>query len=90
MTVSDKDKRMIRQFGGRLTAVRIAAGFEDATQAASDLGIESPRYRKYERGEAIPPVPVLSAICALFDTTTDFLLLGRTERTRARDLDKNS
>lgn len=83
VTVDEKDKRMIKQFGVRLQAVRIASGIPDASLAAADLGIEAPRYRKYERGQAIPPVPVLLAICAMFNTTSDFLLFGRTERTRA-------
>ncbi len=80
---------MLGQFGIRLRAVRIASGFPDGSLAAADLGVEAPRYRKYERGEAIPPVPVLLAICTMFNTTSDFLLFGHTERTRAAVKDKD-
>lgn len=89
VTVVDKDKRMIKAFGKRLQSVRIVAGISDASLAAGKLGIEAPRYRKYERGEAIPPLPVLALICTMFNTTSDFLLFGRIDRTHAAVMDKD-
>lgn len=84
VAVSEKDKRMLIAFGNRLAACRKVAGYEDAKQAATDLGIKAPAYRKYERGEAIPPVPILLRICDLYETTSDFLLFGRMTKARTQ------
>jgi transcriptional regulator with XRE-family HTH domain len=77
MTKGHRADRLMHQFGRRLRAARITAGYEEATDFASDLGIEAPRYRKYERGSSMPPLDVLEAITKLTGRTLDWLLLGR-------------
>lgn len=74
---ASRDDRMLREFGRRLRAARISAGYEEASDFASDLGIESPRYRKYERGEIMPPLDVLDGIVRLTERSLDWLLLGK-------------
>lgn len=69
--------RLMRAFGRRLRAARITAGYEDAADFAADLGIEAARYRKYERGESMPPLDVLEGIVRVTERSSDWLLLGR-------------
>lgn len=71
---------MMRDFGKRLRAARISAGYETAEDFASDLGVEPPRYRKYERGDAMPPIDLLEMVCTLTSKSLDFLILGRSDR----------
>lgn len=69
--------RLMQQFGRRLRAARITAGYEEAADFATDLGIEAPRYRKYERGESVPPLDVLEGINTMTGRSLDWLLLGK-------------
>lgn len=69
--------RLMQQFGRRLRAARITAGYEEAADFAADLGIEAPRYRKYERGESVPPLDVLEGINTMTGRSLDWLLLGK-------------
>ena len=69
--------RLMHAFGRRLRAARITAGYEEATDFASDLGLEPPRYRKYERGESMPPLDVLAAIVRTTGRSLDWLMLGQ-------------
>lgn len=73
---SRRAESMMRQFGKRLRAARIVAGYETADDVADALKIEPPRYRKYERGEALPPIDVLEDLCRLLDQDLSFLLRG--------------
>lgn len=77
MLGSRSGDRMMRDFGKRLRAARISAGYETAADFARDLGIEVARYRKYERGDAMPPVDILGTISSLTGKSLDFLILGR-------------
>lgn len=70
-----KDRRM-KAFGCRLRAARITAGYDDATDFATALGIEAARYRKYERGDSVPPLEVLEGIVRMTSHSLDWLLLG--------------
>lgn len=72
-----KSLRIYQAFGVRLRAVRIAAGYPSSAQFAACLGVNVPRYRKYERGESLPPPDVLEKIVDLTGKTLDFLILGR-------------
>lgn len=72
--------RLTKAFGTRLRACRIAAGFETADLFADTLGIEGPRYRRYERGESLPPIDLLKQLCTVLNTTSDFLLFGAPTR----------
>lgn len=76
-TTGARGDRLMRDFGRRLRAARITAGYDDATEFAKDLGIESPRYRKYERGESLPPLEILDAIAAITGRSLDWLLRGQ-------------
>jgi len=71
-----KGKRMKAEFGKRLRACRIASGYVKGADMARALDIELARYRKYERGQSIPPLDVLQEICRLLDRDANFLLLG--------------
>lgn len=76
MKQSPRGDRMMRDFGTRLRASRITSGYESAQVFASDLAIDAQRYRKYERGESIPPLEVLEQIVKLTGKSLDWLLLG--------------
>lgn len=79
-------ERLMKGFGRRLRAARITAGYEEAADFAEDLGIEPPRYRKYERGESMPPLDVLEDIRRITERSLDWLLIGhmpKRERSRA-------
>jgi len=75
-------KRILREFGKRLRASRIAAGYDTAKAFAEKLNIEDGRYRQYERGGAMPPPDVLDLICQFTDKSSDFLLFGITDKNR--------
>lgn len=77
MTKTPTPSRITREFGKRLRACRVAAGFEDAEAFAETLGIESPRYRRYERGEAEPSYELLIDIARYVNKPIEFLLTGR-------------
>jgi transcriptional regulator with XRE-family HTH domain len=77
MAPSNELSRLMRDFGGRLRALRIVAGYNNAEDFAADLGVEAPRYRKYERGDAWPPLDILARIAELTNCKLDFLLLGK-------------
>lgn len=74
----------MQAFGRRLRATRITAGYEEAADFAADLGIGAPRYRKYERGESVPPLDVLESIVRTTGRSLDWLLLGRQDSDRHR------
>ena len=69
--------RLMRDFGRRLRAARVTSGYMEAADFARDLGIEAPRYRKYERGESVPPLNVLYGIVKITGRRLDWLLLGQ-------------
>ena len=74
---SRRGDRLLTAFGRRLRASRLVAGYEDAADFARDLGLDNARYRRYERGEVMPPPEVLEDICKLTARSLDFLLLGK-------------
>lgn len=69
--------KMMRDFGVRLRAARIIAGYDSAADFAKDLGIGYNRYTKNERGESIPRLDVLDHMCTLTNVTADYLLRGK-------------
>jgi transcriptional regulator with XRE-family HTH domain len=77
MANSNELRRLMKDFGGRLKAHRMVAGYNDAETFAADLGVNAPAYRKYERGDAWPPLDVLARIAELTHCKLDFLLLGK-------------
>lgn len=75
--------RLMKAFGRRLRAARITSGYEEAADFAEELGISSPRYRKYERGESMPPLDVLEDIARITERSLDWILSGQmSERAR--------
>ncbi len=80
MANSREADRLTKDFGKRLRACRIAAGYESAAAFSSDLGVQEERYRKYERGQSVPPLDVLQQACAMLDKSADFLLFGKSDR----------
>jgi len=75
-------EQISRNFGTRLRAARVMAGYNTAEDFARDLGVQYARYTKNERGESIPRADVLIHICELLDVTTDYLLRGIPDRKR--------
>ena len=74
--LSKHDLALLKAFGNRLKASRIAAGYEDARAFAADVGVKDGTYRKYERGEAFPVISTLEICAKLTGKTLDFLILG--------------
>jgi ribosome-binding protein aMBF1 (putative translation factor) len=71
-------------FGQRLRAARLAAGHEAASHFADALGVEENRYRHWERGSAMPDIPMVTRICELLDVEpNDLLPLATRKRRRA-------
>src|SRR5690606_27693415 len=68
--------RMKAAFGQRLRAARIVSGYERGSDFAKDIGIAEHTYRRYERGEVLPPVDVFFDICRLTKRSSDWLLFG--------------
>jgi transcriptional regulator with XRE-family HTH domain len=66
----------MKAFGERLKGCRIAAGYETAEELAQALEITSARYRRYERGEVMPPIDILEMLCRRVEKSADFLLFG--------------
>jgi transcriptional regulator with XRE-family HTH domain len=64
---------MVR-FGRNLEAARIMANYEHASDFAKMLKIKDQAYRKYERGESMPPPDLLVDIRALLGVSLDWLI----------------
>lgn len=77
MAGNNKTQKMLRDFGHRLRAARITAGYDRGSDMAKELGIEPPRYRKYERGQSLPPLDILASIVAITGRSSDWLLLNK-------------
>ena len=77
MANTDHAGRMMRDFGKRLRAARELTGYDTAEEFAVELGIEGPRYRKWERGDAWPPLDKLAQINKITNVSMDRLLLNK-------------
>jgi transcriptional regulator with XRE-family HTH domain len=77
MAVSSELSQLKKRFGGRLQAARVMTGYNDAESFAADVGVQGHTYRKWERGDAWPPLDKLIVIAELTNTTLDFLLRGK-------------
>ncbi len=75
-SITAHEKRLMLRFGERLRALRIAAGFEDAEVFANELGLKAQRYRRYERGETVPPLAVQELMVKILDKPLGFIMLG--------------
>ena len=67
-------------FKSRLVKARTEAGFETASEFASALGIEPPRYRKYERVDkegVLPSYEILIQISLVTKRSLNWLLTGK-------------
>lgn len=71
-----RKQRLMKEFGKRLRASRIAIGYENAADLARDLDIDPNRYRHYERGTHLPPIDTLSDLREVLGKSLDFLIAG--------------
>ena len=71
---TDRKTRIMKTFGQRLRQARETAGFVSAAKFAGALGMGEHAYRKYERGQASPPLDTITRICELLDVEPNFLL----------------
>lgn len=79
---------LMRAMGRRLRASRITAGFETADQLATRLDLHPQRYRKYERGDSVPPLDVLETLKRTLSIDLDWLLLGAGQNVTDRGADQ--
>lgn len=77
MQYSAEARRLMKQFGVRLEAVRVATGYNTHVEFAKDLGIEPLRYGHYARGRTLPPIDLLLLISNITGKSLHFLLTGR-------------
>lgn len=62
------------RFGRNLEAARITAKYESASDFAKVLKIKDQAYRKYERGESMPPPDILVDIRTFLGVSLDWLI----------------
>ena len=74
VTLTSRYRRILRVFGKRLKAARLAANYKSAQQFSYALGIEPATYRYYERGKSQPNFEVLARICELLHISPNDLL----------------
>ena len=77
----------MEQFGDRLRAAR-KRKYRFASHFAADLGLESPAYRRYERGEVEPDIELLVRMCDLLEVTADALIPTRAAESAAKQPEK--
>ena len=82
MPKREPNEALMKAWGERLREARIVAGYETAEDLAAEVPVEGPRYRRYERGETLPPLNILIHISELLDKPLDWLLAGKGERRR--------
>ena len=68
--------RLRKQFGERLAAARIAAGYRSAEDFAKDLRVAAPAYRKNERDGSLPKYETILEIARLTECDLHWLLTG--------------
>lgn len=66
--------RIMRVFGSRLRTARKDAGFKTAREFAEALGVEPPRYRYWERGEALPDLVHVARICRILKRDPNYFM----------------
>jgi len=78
MANSARAARLMKAFGKRLRIAREQfLGIKYAGDFAKLLEIDGQRYRKYDRGEAFPPLDVLENIIDRTGVSADWLLFQR-------------
>ena len=73
-----KDNYIQKHFGTRLKELRKQRGWTQK-ELAQKIGVNFPQINKYESGLNAPPFEKLIKLAEALDTTTDFLLIGRTD-----------
>ena len=71
---------MRRSFAERLRAARITGGYAKQKDFAAAIGIESERYRMWERGDREPDITHLVKIASQLGISLDFLLRGGSDQ----------
>ena len=74
MAHTARSLKLMARFGRNLEAARITAKYEHASDFAKILRIKDQAYRKYERGESMPPPDLLVDIRALLGVSLDWLI----------------
>ena len=74
MAHTARSLKLLARFGRNLEAARIMANYERASDFARVLKIKDQAYRKYERGESMPPPDILVDIRALLGVSLDQLI----------------
>lgn len=74
--------------GRRLKAARLTAGFEAAEDLADAIGQHPAAYRKYERGESVPPLDILEMIRERLEISVDWLFYGDGKSRRDKEADR--
>lgn len=74
MAHTTRSLKLLARFGRNLEAARIRANYEHASDFAKVLKIKDQAYRKYERGESMPPPDLLVDIRALLGVPLDWLI----------------
>ncbi len=72
--ISERHAQILREFGRRLTAALIAAGYGSGQLFAFALGVEPHTYRTWERGEHQPDLKTLQRICLILAVSANDLL----------------
>lgn len=64
-------------FANRLSAARVASGYDTMRDFAEALGISEARYRRWEAAETEPDLMHLQKIARLTGTSLDILISGQ-------------
>jgi DNA-binding XRE family transcriptional regulator len=74
--MSPAPTRSMKEFGGRMTAVRTIAGYNSAESFAKLVGVDPHTYRRYERGEVEPKFEFLVDFSRATRCSLHWLLTG--------------
>ena len=74
MAYSSRADRLLKRFGRNLQAARVMANYDSASDFAKALGVGDQAYRKYERGESMPPPDLLVDIRTKLGVSLDWLI----------------
>jgi transcriptional regulator with XRE-family HTH domain len=70
----ERHAEILHEFGRRLTAARIAAGYTSGQLFAFAFGVEPHTYRTWERGEHAPDIKTLQRLCLVLHVSANDLL----------------
>lgn len=68
--------QLLEDFGVRLCAARIAAGFSTRKELADHIGVDQNTYTPWERGRSYPSAKTLLALREAVGVSLDWLMAG--------------